>query len=292
MSHLFRSAFLLSKRFGARKDYVKAFVGITAVGLTTLAAQPRTSCAAEVVADPIVFKPKIYQYLICPFCNRVKSYLDYCGIEYETVEVNPLTKGEINFAVEVKKVPIAFINGTKVEDSARIIEVITDMGNRGELKNFPGPEFFPEDTAQWNEWSEKKLAVMLYPNITRTMEESWECFEYAGNVPTWNVFTQWAVRGAGTVAMSLANGKIKKKYNIVDERKELKEVVNVWCDALQGKKFLHGEKPTMPDIMVFGVLKSIQGLRTFNEIMAENAVLKTWYDNVDRAMPAKGGAKQ
>jgi microsomal prostaglandin-E synthase 2 len=287
---MFRSATFLVRNLKATGTVARATAGIL-VGVA--ANQSRFISHAEGIEQP-AFKPTIYQYLICPFCNRVKSYLDYCGIEYNTVEVNPLTKSEIDFPVTSpqKKVPIAIINGNKVEDSAKIIEVITEMGNRGELPGFPGPEFFPSDTAEWNEWSEKKLAVMLYPNITRTLEESWECFEYAGKVPTWNAAQQLLVRVAGTAAMSLANGKIKKKYNIVDERKELKETVNVWCTALQGRKFLHGEKPTMPDIQVYGVLRSIQGLRTFNELMAENAVLKTWYHNVEKSMPAKADAKQ
>lgn len=286
MATLFRGGSILSRNLKVSGAFGKAVAGIAVAGTAAALNRSRMFSSAEGV-EQVVFKPTIYQYLICPFCNRVKSYLDYCGIEYDAIEVNPLTKSEINFPVTTKKVPIAFINGTKVEDSAKIIEVITEMGNRGELKSFPDKEFFTSDTPEWNEWSEKKLAVMLYPNITRTMEESWECFEYAGKVPTWNPAQQLLVRAAGTVAMSLANGKIKKKYNIVDERKELKETLDVWCDALKGQKFLHGDKPTMPDILVFGVLKSIQGLRTFNEVMADNAVLKTWYDNVERAMPKK-----
>ena len=286
MSVLFRNAFKLTKSVGLHSSYAKFAAGVTAVTITAVTNQSRTFCSTSENAEPTGFKPTIYQYLICPFCNRVKSYLDYCGIEYKSIEVNPLTKSEINFPVTNKKVPIAMINGEVVEDSAKIIAVITEMGNKGELKGFPGKEFFPEDTEEWTEWSEKKLAVMLYPNITRTMDESWECFSYADNVETWSKFQQILVRVVGTVAMSLANGKIKKKYNIIDERKELKEVINVWCDALKGQKFLHGDKVTMPDIMVYGVLKSIQGLRTFNEIMADNAILKVWYDHVEQAIPS------
>jgi hypothetical protein len=33
----------------------------------------------------------------------------------------------------------------------------------------------------------------------------------------------------------MANGKIKKKYNIVDERKDLEECLNTWTSALDGK---------------------------------------------------------
>jgi glutathione S-transferase len=124
---------------------------------------------------------------------------------------------------------------------------------------------------------------MLYPNITRNFEESWEFFSYVDNVKTWGYFQQQLIHVAGSIAMLGANSKIKKKYGIVDERKELTETMNVWTRALKGQKFLHGDKPTMPDVMVFGVLKAIKGLRTFN---AENAELKTWYDNVEAAIPA------
>jgi len=37
----------------------------------------------------------LYQYAICPFCNKAKALLSYAGIDYEAVEVNPLTKAEL-----------------------------------------------------------------------------------------------------------------------------------------------------------------------------------------------------
>jgi glutathione S-transferase len=94
-------------------------------------------------------------------------------------------------------------------------------------------------------------------------------------------------RVAGTAAMSLANGKIKKKYGIVDERKELLELLTVWTDALGNKPFLHGDKITLPDLQVYGVLRAIEGLTTFKFIMQENATLKAWYDRVQAKVPSK-----
>ena len=37
----------------------------------------------------------LYQYQICPFCNKTKAFLDYVAIPYKIVEVNPLTKAEL-----------------------------------------------------------------------------------------------------------------------------------------------------------------------------------------------------
>jgi microsomal prostaglandin-E synthase 2 len=227
--------------------------------------------------------PKVYQYHICPFCHRAKSYLDYLKIDYETVEVNPLTKSEISFSADHKKVPIAILDGQTIKDSGDIVRYISANYLTAEQKKVVGENFIPADFEQWMEWSEKRLAVMLYPNITRSFEESWECFAYSDNVPTWNAFERLAVRGAGSAAMFFANGKIKKKYGIVDERQALKDVLVEWTTALGEKKFLHGESITLPDLMVYGVLRSIRSTKTFREIMEGNNMLKRWFDDVDSA---------
>ena len=99
---------------------------------------------------------------------------------------------------------------------------------------------------KWIEWSEKKLAIMLYPNITRNFSESWECFDYTSSVSEWDPLSRVANRLLGPVAMSFANGKIKKKYGIVNEREELAAVCQEWVSALGDRPFLHGESPTMP----------------------------------------------
>jgi len=125
---------------------------------------------------------------------------------------------------------------------------------------------------------------MLYPNITRNFSESWDAFNYCGDVQSWSVVDRVSNRYLGPVAMLLANGKIKKKYGIVNERDELKEVCKEWTSAVAKSQskgpFLHGARVTMPDLMVFGVLKAIAGLSTFQEIMQEDPELMQWYVKV------------
>ena len=52
---------------------------------------------------------KLYQYHNCPFCCKVRAFLDYYGIEYERVEVNPLLKTQIKFS-NYRKVPIVIVD--------------------------------------------------------------------------------------------------------------------------------------------------------------------------------------
>ena len=46
----------------------------------------------------------LYQYATCPFCCKVRTFLDYYDIDYEIVEVNPVTRKEIKFS-DYRKVP-------------------------------------------------------------------------------------------------------------------------------------------------------------------------------------------
>ena len=55
----------------------------------------------------------LYQYRTCPFCCKVRSFLDYFGIPYEEIEVNPLFKREMKFS-ERKAVPFVIVNNVQV----------------------------------------------------------------------------------------------------------------------------------------------------------------------------------
>ena len=59
----------------------------------------------------------LYQYQNCPFCGKVRAFLDYHGIKYNKVEVSPLWKGEISFS-KYKKVPIVIADDKQVRHSA------------------------------------------------------------------------------------------------------------------------------------------------------------------------------
>ena len=69
----------------------------------------------------------MYQYEICPFCNKIKALLDLHKVPYDTTEVNPLTKSEIkSWSGGYRKVPIAKIAGEQVNDSPVIANSIMD----------------------------------------------------------------------------------------------------------------------------------------------------------------------
>ena len=60
---------------------------------------------SEEEEKPQSTKWTLYQYATCPFCCKVRAYLDFYGVEYDIVEVNPIFRNEIKFS-EYRKVPI------------------------------------------------------------------------------------------------------------------------------------------------------------------------------------------
>lgn len=55
--------------------------------------------------DQSGLKLVLYQYQTCPFCCKVRAFLDYYGISYDIVEVDPVLRQAIGWS-EYKKVPI------------------------------------------------------------------------------------------------------------------------------------------------------------------------------------------
>ena len=55
----------------------------------------------------------LYQYQTCPFCSKTRAFLDYYGIKYEVVEVNPIFRREIKFSSN-RKLPFVVSGNTQV----------------------------------------------------------------------------------------------------------------------------------------------------------------------------------
>ena len=54
----------------------------------------------------------LYQYQTCPFCCKTRAFLDYHGVQYNVMEVSPVSRREIKFS-KYKAVP--FIVGDEVQ---------------------------------------------------------------------------------------------------------------------------------------------------------------------------------
>ncbi|XP_043808845.1 prostaglandin E synthase 2 isoform X2 [Manihot esculenta] len=170
------------------------------------------------------FLPKdvvLYQYEACPFCNKVKAFLDYYSIPYKIVEVNPISKKEIKWS-NYKKVPILTVDGEQMVDSSDII-------NKLFQRIYPDDSIPSDDEeSKWQGWVDNHLVHVLSPNIYRTTSEALESFDYITTHGNFSFTERLVAKYAGAAAMYFVSKKLKKRHNITDERAALYEAAETW----------------------------------------------------------------
>lgn len=65
--------------------------------------------------DSTGLKLTLYQYQNCPFCCKVRAYLDHHGFSYNVIEVNSVRRSQIKWS-QYKKVPILVIENNENKD--------------------------------------------------------------------------------------------------------------------------------------------------------------------------------
>ena len=89
-------------------------------------------------------------------------------------------QSEIKFSPDYRKVPIARLGPEEVvKDSSAIVERVAALLRAGRAA--PAKEldaFFSPEAARWAAWADMELAVLLFPNITRSFAESFQAFSY------------------------------------------------------------------------------------------------------------------
>lgn len=89
--------------------------------------------------------------------------------------MNPLTKKEIKFSEDYKKVPIIRMGGELFKDSPVIIKaLLARLRETGGMSDEEYAVFCSPDAEEWAVWADKELAVLLFPNITRNFPESYQ----------------------------------------------------------------------------------------------------------------------
>jgi microsomal prostaglandin-E synthase 2 len=177
-----------------------------------------------------------------------------------------------------------FASGEVVNDSSDIIDsLLTKFG--GASRNFTS-----QDALKWSKWSTDKLAVYMYPNITRTFSECRSALSYFSNAKGIGAFDAFLTQTVGAFGMSMAHGKIKKKYGIVDERASLWSALDEWSEELDRASpscsFHGGNRPDIGDVSVWGVLNAAQGLPLFEEMKAHGSGrVGKWMKSMAEVMP-------
>lgn len=171
---------------------------------------------------------RLYQYQACPFCCKVRAFLDYYGFSYEVVEVNPVSRNQLKFT-NYKKVPCLVIQGKEKElhDSTFMISLLRsymldpkqDFQNLANLyphlktENEKGKEvvvchnkYFvmfhdkvktneaianKKEEREWREWVDDVFIHMISPNVYTTLSESKRTFKWFSEFSNYDGVFPW-----------------------------------------------------------------------------------------------------
>eukprot|EP00871_Galdieria_phlegrea_P000819 jgi/Galph1/1738/GphlegSOOS_G416.1 len=220
----------------------------------------------------------LYQYTPCPYCNKVRAVCDYYKIPFRCIEVNPLTKKELAFS-SYKKVPVAIIDGKQINGSTDIVLNIQQKMEQLENNHKVCP--VTEEQKKWLDWVDDCFIHLLPPNIYRTPKEAVESFDYILQHGKFGRWQQETTRWFGGMTMFLVAKRLKSKYHIQDERESLYEAINLWCTQAVGEKaFLGGQEPCLADLVMFGVLRSLQYYTVFQDIQ-QHTRMHSWYQRME-----------
>ncbi len=237
-------------------------------------------------------KPKLYQYAACPFCNKVRSMLEYKGVEFDTIEVHPLNKKEIAFSAGYRAVPIYIDStGAQVNDSTPIMRRID--------AEFPEPKVFREDADgretedKWLVWSErfvKGLPTAIYNSLPKALQS----FDYITKTGKFKWHEQQTIKWMGAFVMTMVSKKIAKREGITNPDEFLRERAREWAEGLNGRHFMGGTTPNGADLAVFGIVRAVASLPA-GKALAENRAFEDWRLRVQKLLsisahfPAQAG---
>ncbi|KAG7359025.1 glutathione S-transferase, C-terminal-like protein [Nitzschia inconspicua] len=240
----------------------------------------------------------LYQYKICPFSNIAKVVLTYQQIPFQSIEVNPLTKAELKFSKDYRKVPIVQQDNQQWNGTEEILEHFTSK------TSFVGNDSFSDSPSakKWADFARNKLAPLLYPNLCNTLSNSFRSFDYVHQEPHFSTLQKYSIQYIGSIAMYFAASKIKKKYQLDDVRVALDEALLELEEGLEesstGNEFADTntflsktvQGPNLGDLAVFGVLKGLEGLPILtDDILQDKRYLKIqhWYKTMDQQVESK-----
>ena len=244
---------------------------------------------------------RLFQYQTCPFCNKVRAYLDYARVPYELVEVNPMSKVELR-PFNLKAVPVVTVDHLVLHESTSIITAFDDLfrhydlraaaahhsGPRGQSPAvaLPPAAADPEE-ARWREWVDTRLLYLTAPNLYTSLSASLRAMDYI-MAQTSLPLTQrlWSKYVGGPAMYLVSEFKLKKKRGIKDARGELFAACREWAEAGvgQGRPFRGGREPDLSDLAVFGVVRAMMGFPAGDELMSDANVgpgFTAWYHRME-----------
>ncbi|XP_050011357.1 prostaglandin E synthase 2 isoform X2 [Alexandromys fortis] len=138
---------------------------------------------------------------------------------------------------------------------------------------------------KWRQWADDWLVHLISPNVYRTPTEALASFDYIVREGKFGAVEATMAKYVGAAAMYLISKRLKSRHHLQDDvRADLYEAANKWVTAVgKDRPFMGGQKPNLADLAVYGVLRVMEGLEAFDDLMRHSRI-QPWYLRMERAI--------
>ena len=220
----------------------------------------------------------LYQFELCPFCHKVKAALEFKGIPFRKVEVNPMTKKELPEMTGDgrRKVPVLEIDGQHIADSTEILKYL-ESKDASLTPKPPGDE----KSLMIESWVDDDLAQVLPAVIYGKWRDAARAARVVARTSNFGFVQNALVRGGGSIIMHQVAKKITARRGGGDPEQMLATEMDKFEEWLGDQDFVCGASASLGDIATHGCLTCIQDFPAFERIMKRPSV-KAWFSRVQK----------
>jgi glutathione S-transferase len=232
----------------------------------------------------------LYQFTLSPYCVKVRKILEYKGLSYTTVEVNPFTRAGVRRLSGQRRVPVLVEEAEAAADGRpgterTVVADSTAIALHLEARH-PDPPVYPRDPDErarvltLEDWSDETFAGDLIPfkiltgdNAKRMVAQS---VRYYPRTLPYRVLPPFGPLVLRRLASWRRRGRSLDRMR-ADYEGDLAHLDEL---ARAGRFLAGGERPTVADFAVWGLLRTMQGMQG-EELLARHASLAEWYERVE-----------
>lgn len=222
----------------------------------------------------------LYEFSLCPFCNKVRAGLEIKGIPFESVEVSPRSKVELPPLPEgtPKKVPVLQHGADTVADSTEILRYLDEQ--------FPGGVRLRPDDAELcqradeiEEWVDSQFIEALPTVIYGTWGEAVRAARIVAGNSKLSGGERFLVQLAGALIMKRVARKILDRNEQPNAHAWVRDNAAQFSAWLGDKPFVLGEQPTVADVAMHGAVTCVEEFPIFAKIVHLKNVA-AWYERM------------
>jgi len=226
----------------------------------------------------------LYQFTLSPYCVKVRKILEYKRLPYTTLEVNPFTRRGVHRLSGQRRVPVM----VEEEADGRPRTVVADstaIALHLDARH-PDPPVYPHDPEERSrvlsleDWSDETFAGDLIPfkiltgdNARRMVAQS---VRYYPRTLPYRVLPPFGPVVLRRLASRRRRGRSPERLR-ADYEADLAHLEEL---ARAGRFLAGGERPTVFDFAVWGLLRTMQGMQG-EELLARHVSLSKWYERIE-----------